>query len=213
MKHLIQYKKKYIQYGGSYSGPAPIQFLNFDASPSLRLERLFLIGKLINRNQERFPPNVYYGDIVKRPLTKENSAKGVYCSHVLEHLSLNDCRKSLKNTYKMLEPGGIFRFVLPDLHYFSKLYINGEINSIDFMTLTGLGKEKRNKSFKQLIINFYGNSSHLWMWDFESLAIELSNIGFKNIRRANFADSSDKTFLLVEEEKRWINCLGIECNA
>ena len=81
------------------------------------------------------------------------------------------------------------------------------------MFRTGLGKETKPKSLKQFIISLYGNSAHLWMWDFESLALELSMVGFKNIRRAYFADSSDKNFSLVEEEKRWTNCLGIECNA
>jgi hypothetical protein len=49
------------------------------------------------------------------------------------------------------------------------------------------------------------------MWDFESLKSELEKVGFTEIRRAAFNDSSDGNFYFVEEESRFINCLAIEC--
>lgn len=53
----------YLQYGCGWC--APEGWLNFDASPTLRFERLPLIGRLHTRNAERFPANVRYGDVVK----------------------------------------------------------------------------------------------------------------------------------------------------
>ena len=43
--------KTYVHFGGSWCGPAPYEFDNFDASPTLRLERLPLIGLLVNKIQ------------------------------------------------------------------------------------------------------------------------------------------------------------------
>jgi len=105
----------YVQYGCGWS--APVGFRNFDASPTLRFERLPLLGKLYTKNNSRFPENVEYGDIVKGLPVPPTSCEAVYCSHVLEHLSLDDFRKALRNTHRILKSGGTFRLVVPDLDY------------------------------------------------------------------------------------------------
>ena len=52
----------YVHYGCHHC--APVEWLNFDASPTLRLERLPVIGRLVRKNAGRFPSNILYGDIV-----------------------------------------------------------------------------------------------------------------------------------------------------
>ena len=52
-----------VQFGCGFT--APETWLNFDASPTLRVERLPLVSRLYTKNEQRFPPNVEYGDIVK----------------------------------------------------------------------------------------------------------------------------------------------------
>jgi hypothetical protein len=49
------------------------------------------------------------------------------------------------------------------------------------------------------------------MWDFTGLAAELADAGFKIMRRASFGDNPDPALRSVEEENRWIGCLGFEC--
>lgn len=56
-----------------------------------------------------------------------------------------------------------------------------------------------------------GNSQHLWMWDYKSIAQELENAGFIDIRTAEFGDATDTLFTEVEDRGRWKNCLGVEC--
>ena len=46
-----------------------------------------------------------------------------------------------------------------------------------------------------------GNSKHLWMWDYYSLSEELREVGFLDIRRCEFNDSSDEMFLKVDKKK------------
>jgi SAM-dependent methyltransferase len=201
----------YIQYGCGFS--APDGWRNFDASPTLRFERLPLFGRLFKKNEFRFPENVEYGDIVKGLPVIDESCKGIYCSHILEHLSLNDFRIALCNTYKILQPGGIFRLVLPDLEYFIRQYIDNPANdaAFKFMRETFLGLESRPRSLKEFIISRLGNSLHLWMWDYKSIELELEKAGFVMVRRAFISDSSDNMFSGVEDKSRWDNCLGVEC--
>jgi hypothetical protein len=203
--------KFYVQYGCGLS--APREWSNFDASPTLRFQKIPVLGAL---SPTRWPTNVKYGDIIKGLPIQSESVDGLYCSHTLEHLSLNDMRIALKNSYKVLKKGGVFRCVLPDIEHIAKSYIDalqkGDKNaSIQFMKNTLLGVEQRPRGLRGLIGTYYGNSHHLWMWDHESLIEELKNAGFIEIRRAKFNDSQDPMFKLVEDESRFENAVALEC--
>ena len=202
---------RYVQYGCGFS--APTSWRNFDASPTLRFERLPLIGKLYTKNAMRFPENVQFGDIVTGLPVDDGSCKAIYCSHVLEHLSLEDFRVALANTHRMLEKGGLFRLVVPDLtHAVSKYCADlSPEASLLFMRETGLGLEKRSRNLRGFIFQWLQNGQHLWMWDFKAMVPELEKAGFVDIRRATLGDSSDLMFKDVEHESRWTDCLGIEC--
>jgi ubiquinone/menaquinone biosynthesis C-methylase UbiE len=203
--------KQYIQYGCGWC--APVGWRNFDASPTLRFERIPLLGRLYTKNQARFPENVEYGDIVAGLPVPDNSCQVVYCSHILEHLALDDFRLALKNTYKILAYDGVFRFVMPDLEFIINNYIGDPTHhaAINLMRSTLLGKEKRSRGLQGLIYLWLNNSQHLWMWDYKSMQFELQQAGFTNIRRAGFGDSSHAIFQEVESLERWENCLGVEC--
>jgi len=206
--------KLYVQYGCGLS--APIGWRNFDVSPTLRLHKIPFLGKLLKNNSKTvFPDNVQYGDIIKQLPVAENSCDGVYCSHTLEHLSFNDCRISLKNTYKILKPNCIFRCVVPDLEMSARAYVRSlDARNIDagnvFLRQTLLGIENRPRGLKNLIVAYFGNSHHLWMWDKFSLTNELISAGFSSVRICSFNDSEDKHFQLVEDEGRFNDGVAFE---
>jgi SAM-dependent methyltransferase len=201
----------YIQYGCGLC--APKLWRNFDSSPTLRFERLPIVGRFYTRNDVRFPNNVEFGDILKGLPVGKDSCDAVYCSHVLEHLSLQDFRIALQNTFEMLRPNGVFRFVVPDLAVSITKYIESDdpSASIFFLKETLLGRETRKRGFAGLVGLWLGNSEHLWMWDFKSLRQELLQVGFEDIRRATIGDSGDPMFGEVEESHRWRSALGINC--
>lgn len=201
-----------VQYGCGLC--APKSWRNFDASPTLRLQRVPFLGRLIFGKRTRFPPNVEFGNVVDGLPLEGHSCDAVYCSHVLEHLSLQECRGALRETYRILRPGGIFRGVLPDLEIYVQDYVcNGSADAaLEFMRKTLLGIIERPRGAIALGEQMMGNSKHLWMWDYKSLAAELHDAGFINIRRAIYGDSSEPAFAAVEDEDRWRDSLGFECN-
>lgn len=201
----------YFQYGCGLS--APEGWINYDSSPTLRLQRLPAIGGLFAR-QVRFPVDVAYGDVVKGLPLADESADGAYCSHVLEHLSLADCRTALRETRRVLKPGGVFRLVLPDLAFLARTYLEGEGPEAapTFMRKSHLGVETRPRGAGAAARAWLGNSKHLWMWDYPALAAELEKAGFRDIRRARFGDSGVAAYDAVELESRWTNCLGIQAH-
>lgn len=206
--------KQYVNYGCSLS--APIEWINFDVSPTLRIQRTPILGRILKKKLNIiFPDNVLYGDIIKGLPIEDNSCDGLYCSHTLEHLSLKDFRKAIINSYKVLKYGGIFRCVVPNLEYEVRSYLNeldngNKMASIKFLNNTMLGVKERPRGMFGLITTFLGNSNHLWMWDHSSLVEELKNVGFSNIRICKLNDCEDPMFQFVEEIGRFENAVAIE---
>ncbi len=198
-----------MQYGCGFN--APSGWKNFDVSPTLRFERLPLIGRLYSKNQRRFPGNVEYGDIVKGIPLPNESCEAIYASHVLEHLSLRDFRAALANTYRLLTCGGLFRLVVPDLEILAKRYLESDdpMAASSFMEATSLGVSERQRGWRGLTTTWLGNSSHLWMWDLRAISQELATVGFADIRRCCLGD--EPVFLAVEEESRFVDALAVQC--
>jgi len=201
-----------VQYGCGTE--APEGWENFDVSLTLRIQKIPLLGKLLTRNHVHFSPDVHYGDIVKGLPVKRGSCDRVYCSHILEHLALNDCRAALRNTFEMLKANGVFRLVVPDFEYAVGEYINDRSGTaiLSFFENTWLGQDVRFQGVNGLLIHCFSNSRrHLWMWDYKGLKRELESVGFTQVRRATFNDSTNVQFQAVERKAKWENALGIEC--
>lgn len=202
----------YIQYGCGFS-PGP-GWLNFDSSPTLRIERIPIVGAalsaLFSGNSQRFPSSVLYGDICKGLPVEDNTVRACYASHILEHLSLQDLRLALLNTFRMLVPSGTFRLIVPDLRERAIRYIaEVERKSPDaahvFLRSAHLGQEQRPKTPIQYLRHMVGGSTHLWMWDEYSMTAELQHAGFVNIRKCRFGDAADPMFAKVENRERFFD--------
>jgi len=189
--------------------------MNFDCSPTLRFERIPIIGRIYTRNSKRFPANVRYGDIVAGLPIPKHGCQGIYCSHVLEHLALEDFDIALRNTHDYLAAGGTFRFVLPDLEQLARSYLADAdaLAALHFMEESLLGRKHRSRGLQGLFSSWLGNSSHLWMWDEKSMALKLAEHGFAKIRRAAFGDAADKAFCEVEDKARFEGCLAMQCES
>jgi len=205
--------QEYIQFGCGLC--APPTWRNFDAGPAFWLEKYlpFLKGALVRRGFPDYPPNIEYGDVIAGLPVAERSAQAVYCSHVLEHLALNEFRATLAHVFSYLKPGGVFRLVVPDLEYYAKVYLAsaGADAAVAFMREAHLGEPQKDRGLGDKAKSLFGRSRHLTMWDYKGMAAELEQAGFVRIRRAACKDAEDPRFLEVEDPGRWENCLGVEC--
>jgi hypothetical protein len=202
----------YAQYGCGLS--APVEWQNFDSSQTLRWERTPVIGRW-TKNAERFPAHVKLGDIVTGLPLPDGSCKGIYASHVLEHLAREDFYKALENTFKLLAPGGIFRLIVPDLAYIGREYIRmldaGDPEASHYLvSATILGEETRPRGAAAMVYQMLNTSRHLWMWDEFSLRKALEDRGFVKVRRCVFDDCEDPMFRLVEDPSRFERAVAME---
>ncbi|MEO1440193.1 MAG: methyltransferase domain-containing protein, partial [Chloroflexota bacterium] len=64
---------------------------------------------------------------LRRPLPlPEGCCAFVYSSHFWEHLDYQTGYRMMQDVHRMLQPGGIFRVVVPDYRKYSDAYVNGD---------------------------------------------------------------------------------------
>lgn len=204
----------YVQFGCGFAAPAT--WRNFDASPTLRFERMPLVGRLYTKNDRRFPATVEYGDILRGLPVPAGSCAGVYCSHVLQDMPLEDSRIALRQTFALLRSGGFFRMVVPDLEWSVRRYVESTdpLAAARFLRETKSGVEAAPRRLSARIAQSLESalgSRQRWMWDFKSLAHELRQAGFHNVRRCEAGDCADSMFADVEDPRRFLYALGVEC--
>lgn len=149
-----------------------------------------------------------------RPLPFESgSVSAIYSSHVLEHLYFADAQQLLRECHRVLQSGGLIRFVVPDLASIVARYQNSRDESRADELLRGLHlrQQKRNDSnvFLRLYDAFCDFHSHKWMYDEQSLAHRMREAGFADITPKGVHDSDIKGIQAIERDSRICNGEGI----
>ncbi len=112
---------------------------------------------------------------------QENSIDEILALGVMEHLRFKEVEKTLTHFRKILSPGGVFLFDVPDIRVWSEYLYN----------LTH-GKEKELPPFEmgtQHVLNtFYGwqrwpGDEHKSAWTYESIRDKALEAGFSNFKR------------------------------
>jgi hypothetical protein len=201
----------YVQFGaGNQSVPG---WVSFDASPTLVIQNIPILGQLLRPKLNCiFDKEIKYGDIVKGLPIADESVDGLFCSHVLEHLSYADFSTALNNSYRYLKKGAIFRIVVPDLEWYVRQYVQSKQSSSSlekarasstFMKGTCLGLEESRMTLRRRLSGAFGGSGHRWMWDYDGLSTALADHGFADIKRFTQGHSEDEMFLRPERDHQF----------
>lgn len=103
----------------------------------------------------------------------DNSVQYLYSHHVVEHLP--DLRKHFTDIYRILQPGGIYRFGGPNGDSAIKKFIE---NDLDWF---GVFPEKYNSIGGRFYNFIFCKGEHLQILTFSHLKEILDSIGYKNI--------------------------------
>lgn len=186
-------------------GPNVIDgWLNIDGSWSAwfashqRLARALATLRIIPKRLvgNFYPENIKMHDL-RRPLrfVADESCEAVYASHVLEHMLFPDAQLVLRESFRVLAPGGIARFVVPDLRAIVMEYIGqGTIadNHGEIPTLTGADRfssrflnasttRQDGSPLYRLYTAMTNFHIHKWMYDGESLKKHMERAGFTHV--------------------------------
>lgn len=168
------------------------------------------------------------GDIVVHDIRKplpfpDGAADAVYASHVLEHLYREEGRQLIRESYRVLAPGGIIRVIVPDLHAIVREYMGdrpfGELSPTQkALPAADLLNERLlmrwpSPSRQNLVLRIYEAwqdfHSHKWMYDEQSLACLLNSAGFVDVVRREYAQSCIANITQVEDPSRILNGAGV----
>ena len=124
----------------------------------------------------------------------DNSIKGIYHSHLIEHFRLNQAVRLIQECYRVLVPGGKMRIVVPSLDYAIKCFNENLPEKLSDWP-------RKFDSIGGRFNNFMlCDNQHFLMFDFSFLEELLKKAGFINIVSLSAHQSSyfPKHFLKYE---------------
>jgi SAM-dependent methyltransferase len=161
---------------------------------------------------------------VRKPLPfPDGSAIAVYASHVLEHLYREQGQQLVRESFRVLAPGGIIRVVVPDLKNCVREYLGerpfGELSPSQKALPPGDLLNERllmrwpSPSKRLTLYRIYELSedfhSHKWMYDEDSLSSLIRSVGFASVMRKEYAESLIQNITHVEDSSRILNGAGV----
>jgi ubiquinone/menaquinone biosynthesis C-methylase UbiE len=188
---------------GCGPGPQPKGWIHLDGSWNAWFAKHQVLRALLKRL--RLAPRValdldWAPDVMVHNVTtglpfSSDSLSAIYSSHMLEHLYFEEAQHVLCECYRVLEPGGTLRIVVPDLRAFVRKYVAeaGEMGAVP-PGRTPLAAEILNERllfrhrhppqggiFFKLYSALNDFHSHKWMYDMDSLSAQFVKAGFVKV--------------------------------
>ena len=143
----------------------------------------------------------------------DNSLELIYHSHMLEHLSYVDGIEFLKECFRALKPGGKMRVLVPDLElWINAYYQNNKFFFEQYRKYGGIDSSiyRTNGS---IFMGMLHNHEHKCGYDYESLEWMLSHVGFLDINKTLYGDSTIEDIAIIEplDPIKIMESLCVEC--
>ena len=112
---------------------------------------------------------------------REGDVRAIFTSHVLEHFTIEDGVRVLRECHRVLTPGGCLRIAVPSLTIALQHFQRGDIDEF---------KEVKGKTVsRRFVSHILRYNTHPTMYDFEFLRELLDEIGFSRIEEKAYLDS------------------------
>ncbi len=114
--------------------------------------------------------------------------EGIFSEHFLEHLEYTyEALNLVREVYRVLKRGGVFRVVVPDCGAYFKAYVNGGMAAVNELRGTIDGKDpwfdvSCNTPMELLNIVMRQGAEHKFCYDEETLKSLLKSLGFKEVK-------------------------------
>ena len=165
---------------------------NYDNSPSVWLSKygvlvkVLVLLRLLDGSQKEFieftkSSSIQWAEATKRIPEADETIEVVYSSHMLEHLDKYERDGFLRESYRVLCPGGFIRLAVPNIQFHVRNYF--EDNDADrLIAALSLAKAKPRTLAAKWRYLLFGARHHHWMYDGDSLCRLLLSAGFVDAR-------------------------------
>jgi predicted SAM-dependent methyltransferase len=134
----------------------------------------------------------------------DNTFDYVFSEHMIEHIPFEGGLSMIKESYRVLKPGGKIRLSTPDLKFLIDLHQNPtkEINQKYISWAVDLFWGNQIYIPGMVFNNFVRNWGHTFIYDTDTLSHSLTVAGFKNITAWKIGESDDLDLQNLENETR-----------
>lgn len=120
---------------------------------------------------------------------EDNSIDYIYNEHFLEHLTVEEGQRVIKEFMRVLKPEGVLRIAMPDLEISIAEYLNPNWKENPSLKKWGLDFIQTKAELINIAFRWW---EHKWLYDGEELERRLREAGCVNIVRCNLRESLHK---------------------
>lgn len=197
---------------------------NYDNSPAIKLANsklrysILKLFKLLNKDQianiEWNKINkIEFVDATKKLPFSNSSLDCIYSSHMLEHLSYDDAKFFISESFRVLRHNGILRLAVPDLGIAIDDYIKNK-DADAFIKGLHVAPPPISNLKQKIILLLNGYRHHQWMYDNNSLSLLVKNCGFRKIEicepgQSFIKDNENLDLFERKEHSLYVECIKI----
>lgn len=143
----------------------------------------------INIDYDPQPGRSFYFDALDQLAIADGGVRHIHCEHFLEHLDYEAACRFLRECYRVLEPSGSMRIIVPDAERYMRAYCKNDAEF--FSQLIHLGGHNEALIPKNRVCNhsFRMGGDHRFAWDFETLQHAASEERFSAVIRSRHDDA------------------------
>lgn len=125
-------------------------------------------------------------DSTRRFPIPDHSCSMIYNEHFLEHLSVDEGLKFLRECHRMLAPKGVLRIAMPSLEVIVEKYASGDWHNQDWLTQPEYQFIQTRAEMLNVAMRYW---EHQYVYDREELHRRLGEAGFSDIKDVELGES------------------------
>jgi predicted SAM-dependent methyltransferase len=125
-------------------------------------------------------------DVTRGLPIRDGAARLIYHEHLMEHITVEEGARCLRDWHRLLEPGGILRIATPDLAYVVERYL-GDWKDQAWLQLPEYAFIRTPAEMLNTSMRWWG---HEYLYDEPELTRRMKEAGFTVVRRCALGEST-----------------------